>query len=216
MLFGFDIREKKGLAPLTEEAIRSRLYGSAVGISVDTPDRPSRDKKIARRRPASSAEGIGDDMPKIHDELAVLRSELEQAKRRLKKIKGINTKRLRSISVYAIIFFMISLSLIFVLINVFFLRPKGQLSNRVVSVPKAVYTVQVAVSERLADAENFKAGLEAKGYKPFIHKSTFVSGKDKFTIYAGEFNDKGSAGVLMNSLRSEEGMKDSFVINMPK
>lgn len=216
MGFSFNAKEKREFVPLTEEDIRSRLYGSAVGVSVDAFDKPQRDKKSSNKKTPLPLKGSGDDLPKIHDELAILRSELEQAKRRLKKIKGINTKRLQIIFMYIIIFFAILLSLIFILRNASFFMPKARSADVAAATSKSLYTVQVAVSERLAEAEKFKANLKAKGYKPFIRKSNFASGKDRFTIYAGEFNDKESANALMNNLRSKEGIQDSFVVNMPK
>lgn len=216
MVFGFNIKEKREFAPLTEEDIRSRLYGSAVGVSADAFDKPSRNKKKSERKAPVLLKGGSDDMFKIHDELTSLRLELEQAKRTLKKIKRVSVKRLQVIFIYIIICFAALFALIFVLRNVSFSRSKARSADIAVSTSKTRYTVQVAVSERRADAEKFRANLEAKGYKPFIRKSSFASGKDRFIIYAGEFNDKESAGVLVNNLRSKEGIKDSFVLNMPK
>lgn len=216
MVFGFNIKEKREFAPLTEEDIRSRLYGSAVGVSADAFDKPSRDKKNSDRKAPLPLKGSSDDMFKIYDELTSLRLELEQAKRTLKKIKGVSVKRLQVIFIYIIICFAALFALIFILRNVSFSRSKAQSADIAISTSKTRYTVQVAVSERLADAEKFRANLEAKGYKPFIRKSSFASGKGNFIIYAGEFNDKESAGVLVNNLRSKEGIKDSFVLNMPK
>jgi len=216
MAFGFNLKEKREFAPLTEEGIRSRLYGSAVGVSAYAFDKPSREKKEFDRKPSLSVKDNSDDMSKIRNELTALKSELEQAKRRLEKIKGISAKRLQAIFIYIIILFVVLFSLIFILRKISFSRPKVKSANITVSTSKARYTVQVAVSERLADAEKFKFNLEAKGYKPFIRKSSFASGKDRFTIYAGEFNDKESAVALVNILRSKEGIKDSFVLNVPK
>jgi len=216
MAFGYNLKEKREFTPLTEEDIRGRLYGSAVGVSTDVFNKPSRDKKEFNRKPSLSGKDNRDDMSKIRNELTALKSELEQAKRRLKKIKGISAKRLQAIFIYIIILFVVLLSLIFMLRNISFSRPKVKSANITVSTSKARYTVQVAVSERLADAEKFKLNLEAKGYKPFIRKSSFASGKDRFTIYAGEFKDKESATALADILRSKEGIKDSFVLNVPK
>jgi len=216
MVFGFNVKEKKEFTLLTEEDIRSRLYGSAVGISADIFDKVSRNKKNCDRKAPLPLKGSSDEMFKIHNELTSLRLELERAKRRLEKIKGVSVKRLQIIFIYIIIGFAVLFSLVFVFRNVFSPRPKTESADIAVSASKTRYTVQVAVSERLADAEKFKANLEDKGYKPFIRKSSFASGKDRFIIYAGRFDDRKSASALADNLRSKENIKDSFVINMPK
>jgi hypothetical protein len=218
MIFNLDAKEKRFFRPLTEEDIRSKLYGSAVGVSADTFSKPVKIKKASTQKAPEAEKKSDDETTKIYSELASLKSELEQAKRRLKKIKGISRQRIRIISVYILISFVILFFLALILKNTFFAKPKAQSASARVpaSATQMRYTVQVAVSERLDDAERFKANLEAKGYKPFIHKSSSSAGKDRFTIYAGEFSEKDSAGRLTDDLRLKEGIKDSFVVNMPE
>ena len=215
MIFGLK-KEKKDFFPLTEDDIRSRLYGSAVGVSADTFNKPLKGKKDSQITSPLPLCGGDDETFRIHNELASLRSELERAKKRLKKIKGINAKRFQSVSIYAFIFFAVLSSLALIWRNISLGRPQARLVDADISASVMSYTVQVAVSERIDDAERFKMKLENKGYKPFILKSSSASGKDRFIIYAGEFNDRESASGLMNDLQSKEGIKDSFVVNMPK
>ena len=118
--------------------------------------------------------------------------------------------------IYAFIFFAVLSSLALIWRNISPGRPQARLVDADISASVMSYTVQAAVSERIDDAQRFKMKLENKGYKPFILKSSTASGKDRFIIYAGEFNDRESASGLMNDLQSKEGIKDSFVVNMPK
>jgi hypothetical protein len=215
MIFG-PKKEKRDFFPLTEDDIRSRLYGSAVGVSADTFDRPVKGKKDSEKASPLLVSSADDETARIHHELTSLRLELEQAKKRLKKIKGINTKRLQIVLIYVCIFFAVLSSLALILRNISSGRPQAFSSDAGVLASVTRYTVQVAVSERIDDAEKFKMNLENRGYKPFILKSSSASGKDRFIIYAGEFNDRKSASGLMNDLQSKEGIKDSFVVNMPK
>jgi hypothetical protein len=217
MIFSFNAKEKRASSPLTEEDIRSRLYGSAVGVSADAFDKPLKVKKPAEQKaPSPAKDDNADEAIKIYNELASLRSELEQAKRRLKKIKGISAQRIRIILIYLLISFAALFSLTLILKNTFFTAPKARSAGADVSASGMRYTVQAAVSERLDDAEKFKANLEAKGYNPFIRKSSSSAGRDRFIIYAGEFREKESAGSLVNDLRLKENIKDSFVVNMPE
>lgn len=215
MIFGLK-KEKKDFLPLTENDIRNRLYGSAVGISADTFDKPLRSKKDSEKVKPLPLYEEGDETFRIHNELASLRLELKRAKKQLKKIKGINTKRFQAVSMYAFIVFVVLSSSVLILRNISLGRPKARQSDADISASTMRYMVQVAVSERIDDAERFKMNLEDKGYKPFIVKSNSASGKDRFIIYAGEFNDRKTASELMNDLQSKEGIKDSFVVNMSK
>jgi len=215
MVFSFKVKKRPGLNSLSEEDIRNRLYGSAVGISTDTLGKSfSKKQKSIQREISEADKEHAQDRSKICSELAALRVELEQAKRRLNRIKGVNAKKIRLIIISSIVVFLFILLTAIVTRKIFSHRisqPQTEVSSG-----KMSYTVQVAVSGKLADAENLKSGLEAKGYKPFIHKSFYASGKDKFTIYAGSFNDKKSAKETTERLNVREGIKDSFIVNMPK
>jgi hypothetical protein len=218
MIFNLNAKEKRFSHPLTEEDIRSRLYGSAVGVSADTFIKPLKVKKASAQKALEAEKKPDDETTKIYNELASLRTELEQAKRRLKKIKGVSAQKIRILSIYVLVSVVVLFFLALILKNAFFAVPKAQSASA--NFPAVVsgirYTVQVAVSERLDDAERFKANLEAKGYKPFIHRTISSAGRDRFTIYAGEFSEREPAGRLIDDLRLKEGIKDSFVVNMPK
>lgn len=214
MAFNFKVKRRPVLNSLSEEDIRNRLYGSAVGISIDALERSPKRQKGIQREASEAGKEHTQDRSKICGELAALRVELEQAKRRLDRIKGVNAKKIRLIIISSIVVFL------FILLTAIAAR---KIFSHRISQPQAgvsaggmSYAVQVAVSGKLIDAENFKSALGAKGYSLFIRKSFYASGKDKFTIYAGSFNDKKSARKTMERLKAREGIRDSFIINMPK
>jgi len=214
MVFSFMVKKRPALNSLSEEDIRNRLYGSAVGISTDALGKSSKKKKSVQEEVSEADKEHDLDRSKICSDLATLRVELVQAKRRLDRIKGVNAKKIRLLIISSIVVFLFIL-LTAVVFRKIFSHRISQPQVRV-SAKKISYTVQVAVSGKPADAENLKADLEAKGYRPFIHKSLYASGKDKFTIYAGSFNDKKSAKEAMERLKKREGIKDSFIVNMPE
>ncbi len=220
MAFNFKSRKSPVLNALTEEDIRNRLYGSAVGISTDALGGAlSKREKSIQKEILDSDKDSNQDRSKICGELAELRVELEQAKRRLDRLKGISAKKIRLIIISSVIAFFIILLAATVIRKIFYNkarqpRPKVRASAR--NTGKINYAVQVAVSAKLADAEKLRSDLDAKGYKSFIHKSFYSSGKDKFTIYAGSFADRNKASDLAQRLKKREGIKDSFVANMPK
>jgi len=214
MVFNFNTRKRPALNSLSEEDIRNRLYGSAVGISTDVLERLPKKQKVAQEEIFESDKEFGQDRSKISGELAALKIELEQARRRLDRMKGVNTKKMRLVIISSVVL------LLFILLTAVMTR---KIFSHKTSQPKTPalaanmsYAVQVAVSGKLSDAENLKSDLDAKGYKPFIQKSSYTSGKDKFTIYAGSFNNKKSAKETMERLKTREGVKDSFIVNMPK
>lgn len=214
MVFNFNTRKQPVSNSLSEEDIRNRLYGSAVGISTDVLEKLPKKQKVAQEEIFESDKEFGQDRSKITGELATLKIELEQARRRLDRMKGVNTKKMRLIIISSVVL------LLFILLTAAMTRKifsyKTSQSKATTSVAKMSYAVQVAVSANLADAENLTSDLDAKGYKSFIQKSSYTSGKDKFIIYAGGFKDKKSAMETMARLKAREGLKDSFVINMPK
>jgi len=219
MAFNFMSRKAPALNALTEEDIRNRLYGSAVGISTDALGGFSRKQKSIQKEILDSDKEPDRDRSKISGELAELKLELEQARRRLDRMKGVSAKKIRLIIISAIVAFLIILLAAMATRKIFYNKdrqpkPKARVAAR--NTGKINYAVQVAVSAKLSDAQNLKSDLKAKGYKPFINKSSYSSGKDKFTIYAGSFNDKKSANDIAQKLKKREGIKDSFVVNVPK
>jgi len=219
MAFNFMSRKAPVLNALTEEDIRNRLYGSAVGISTDALGGFSRKQKSIQKEILDSDKEPDRDRSKISGELAELKLELEQARRRLDRMKGVSAKKIRLIIISAIVAFLIILLAAMVTRKIFYNKdrqpkPKARVAAR--NTGKINYAVQVAVSAKLSDAQNLESDLKAKGYKPFIKKSSYSSGKDKFTIYAGSFNDKKSANDIAQRLKKREGIKDSFVVNVPK
>ena len=219
MAFNFMSRKAPALNALTEEDIRNRLYGSAVGIFTDALGGFSRKQKSIQKEILDSDKEPDRDRSKISGELAELKLELEQARRRLDRMKGVSAKKIRLIIISAIVAFLIILLAAMVTRKIFYNKdrqpkPKARVAAR--NTGKINYAVQVAVSAKLSDAQNLESDLKAKGYKPFIKKSSYSSGKDKFTIYAGSFNDKKSANDIAQRLKKREGIKDSFVVNVPK
>ena len=219
MAFNFMSRKAPVLNALTEEDIRNRLYGSAVGISTDALGGFSRKQKSIQKEILDSDKEPDRDRSKISGELAELKLELEQARRRLDRMKGVSAKKIRLIIISAIVAFLIILLAAMATRKIFYNKdrqpkPKARVAAR--NTGKINYAVQVAVSAKLSDAQNLKSDLKAKGYKPFINKSSYSSGKDKFTIYVGSFNDKKSANDIAQRLKKREGIKDSFVVNIPK
>ena len=219
MAFNFMSKKGPALNPLTEEDIRNRLYGSAVGISTDALGGFSRKQKSIQKEILDSDKEPDRDRSKISGELAELKLELEQARRRLDRMKGVSAKKIRLIIISAIVAFLIILLAAMVTRKIFYNKdrqPKPKVRVAARNTGKINYAVQVAVSAKLSDAQNLESDLKAKGYKPFIKKSSYSSGKDKFTIYAGSFNDKKSANDIAQRLKKREGIKDSFVVNVPK
>ena len=219
MAFNFMSKKGPALNPLTEEDIRNRLYGSAVGISTDALGGFSRKQKSIQKEISDSDKEPDHDRSKISGELAELKLELEQARRRLDRMKGVSAKKIRLIIISSVIAFFIILLAATVTRKIFYNKarqPKPKVRITARNTGKVNYAVQVAVSAKLSDAQNLESDLKAKGYKPFINKSSYSSGKDKFTIYAGSFNDKKSANDIAQRLKKREGIKDSFVVNMPK
>ena len=187
MAFNFMSRKAPVLNALTEEDIRNRLYGSAVGISTDALGGFSRKQKSIQKEISDSDKEPDRDRSKISGELAELKLELEQARRRLDRMKGVSAKKIRLIIISAIVAFLIILLAAMVTRKIFYNKdrqpkPKARVAAR--NTGKINYAVQVAVSAKLSDAQNLESDLKAKGYKPFIKKSSYSSGKDKFTIYA--------------------------------
>jgi hypothetical protein len=216
MGFAGNFKEKKEFAPLSEQDIRNKLYGSAVGVCADTFDKPSKAQRHYNEKKSSQLSAKSQEMFKIQDELDLLRSELAQAKKKFNKLKWLNAKKIRLIAIYTVISFAL-IFFLFITIRKFFSYTQKTVAAQDSAVSHAGrHTVQVAVFERLSDAERFKAGLDNKGYNLFIHKASFSSGKDKFTVYAGTFDDRLSAQGLIDRLKAQEAIKDAFVVNMPQ
>lgn len=213
MAFSFRPRKRAELYSLSEEDIRSRLYGSAVGIATDSDDN-ARHRKSADKSLPEADKDNGSDRTKIFGELASLKTELEQAKKRLNRMKGVNAKKMRLITVSFIVIFLVALLGAVIARKVFF-HNRADIGRKIAS-NRPGYTVQVAVSENLADAERLRDRLRVEGYNPFIRKSLYPSGKYGFTTCVGSFRDRRSAEETLNRLRSKEGIEDSFIVNIPE
>jgi hypothetical protein len=216
MVFSFSPKDRKEFSLLTEQDIRNKLYGSAVGTCADTARRPVKKHKDNNNKILLQESTDGQDLFKIRDELALLRSELEQARKRLKKLKNINAKKIRLAFIYVIISFLVVYFMYFAVKKIFSYNPAKAIPAKTAVPVIARQAVQIAVFDKLADAQRLQSGLKAKGYSPFIHKSSFLSGKDKFTVYMGAFQDKASAQNLIDTLKAQEGIKDAFISNMPE
>ncbi len=214
----FKNRKKTEVCSLSEEDIRNKLYGSAVGTAIETDKKKAKKKEPFTKEFARAVKEEAPDRAKIHSELALLKAELEQAKRKLKRVKGLSAKKMRLIAVFSFIAFLLILISALVIKKIFFHRPARQsAAGRAESVSGlSGYTVQVAVSGKLSDAERMVSELRSKGYKPFMNKSFYSSGREKYTIYVGRFGGKASAENQMQRLKVREGIKDSFVTNIPK
>jgi hypothetical protein len=218
MVFGFSAKERKGVSSLTEQDIRNRLYGSAVGTCVDTTGRPDKRQKEDNNKVLFEGSAESQDSLKIRDELTSLRAELEQAKKRLKRLRNVNTKQIRLVFIYIILGFSVVLFMLFAVNKISSMNNNTARTNtaKADSAGIARYAVQIAVFDKLTDAKRLQTGLEARGYRPFIHKSSFASGKDKFTIYAGAFQDRTAAQNLVDTLKTQENIKDAFISNVPE
>jgi hypothetical protein len=226
MAFNFNIKDNKNFSPLSEQEIRNKLYGSAVGMSVDTFDAPEKKKKESRRKESAQKDSDGknflsDDVQTrnlltMRDELDLLKRELEQARKRLKKVKNVSVKRMRLVIVYIMIAFALMVLIFFSIKKVFINKPRAVSIENPVAVNHGSYRVQVGVFEKDIDAERLKVALQAKGYDTFIHKTAFSSGRDKFIIYAGPFTERSYAQDTANKLKTEEGIADAFVAAVPK
>jgi hypothetical protein len=216
MFFGFSAKERKGVSSLTEQDIRNRLYGSAVGTCVDTTGRPDKRQKEDNNKVLFEGSAESQDSLKIRDELTSLRAELEQAKKRLKRLRNVNTKKIRLVLIYIILGLVAVLIALFAAHKISSINTAGANTAKTAYAGIARYAVQIAVFDKLTDAKRLQTGLEARGYRPFIHKSSFASGKDKFTIYAGAFQDRTAAQNLVDTLKTQENIKDAFISNVPE
>jgi hypothetical protein len=214
VVFGFKSKNKNGFNALSEEDIRNRLYGSAVGTSLDTKDKPKRSKNEHPKETVPVNRHQEYEKAKIQAELNLLRRELEQTKRRLVRMRGVKAKKIRLLALALLVLLVASLITTFAVRKIFFSKVSAVQSSPKAS--KGNYSIQVAVYQDLADAERFSSGLNSKGYLSFIHKSYYTSGKEKFVVYVGSFKDKRSAEGMLNKLRIKEDITDSYIAPMPK
>lgn len=214
MIFGSrDKQDKPTPHTLTEADIRNRLYGSAVGILVDTQEQLSKKRKDREEKTALIKKQPKDERNKIQKELELLKKELEQTRRKLNRIRTLRTKKIRLLAVYLTIF-LIAAALTAIAIKQLIFAPK--IATRTVTVVPGIYSIQIAVYGNAADAERFSSDLNSKGYETFIQESYFKSGKGKFIVYAGRFKDKGSASRILTMLKTKEGLRDCFITSVPE
>jgi len=216
MAFSFKSKNNGPLHNLSEEDIRSKLYGSAVAAVPDIHDKPQPKKKQEPQAPSDDNLKEGLEAARIRHDLESLRQELEQTKRKLKRMQGVKAKKIRLIFTASIVGIVV---VVFTVLTMRFIFRPREASQSVSTAPiakSAGYTIQVAVSADFEEAKKYIANLKSKGYKAFMHKSKYKSGKDKFIICVGGFKTAKSADGVLKSLKEKEGISDSFVISMPK
>lgn len=257
MIFGFKSnRRANDKGSLTEGAIRSRLYGGAVAISDDVNNKSNFDefsKKTEPKKRIVVEDTLNEEQLRLLRDLRALHNELEQTKRRLKKMHSLKKRTAMFLFLRFVTFVVIS-AVLFLAFNKFFMnrepnhsKPKTTFTNiktvqnidlilgeeKVVTPPKVVkptkpaalpvvektvianYTIQVAVYAGRADAERFKQGMIAKGYEVFIRKSVYkTSGKPKYIVCVGTFANKEEASNILDKLREEDKITDSFILSM--
>lgn len=215
MIFGPKNKRHKPLHTLTEEGIRDRLYGSAVGMAVDTKETASKKHKSREEKTASTTRReLKDEQIKIQKELELLKRDLECAKRKLYRMRGLRTKKIRLLAAYLTVF-LIATTLTAITIKQLVFAPK-KATQTVTAQPRMIYSIQVAVYGNGADAQGLSTDLNSRGYEAFIKESRFGSGKERFTVYVGGFKDKKTASEVLDKLRTKEGMGGSFITSMPE
>jgi hypothetical protein len=218
MIFG-PKNKKENVRPLSEDEVKSRLYGSAVGYVSTARETPSEKKhKPHKEKPSSLDTASGGEQLKIKKEIQDLKKELEQTRKKLERMRGVRTKKIRLLIIAAVIISIIAVVTVFALRGLLSRsRDSGSrsLPPTVIS-EEALYAIQAAVYGDEQDAKRFASELRAKGYNTFIRESRYQSGKPKFIIYVGGFKDKDSASKVLDKLKTEGGIKDSFITSMPK
>lgn len=214
MIFGSKDKGHRPLHTLTEESIRDRLYGSAVGITVDTQEGVSKKHKSKEEKTTSMRKEPQDERIKIQKELELLKKDLERTRRKLDRMRGLRTKKIRLWLLYLTIF-LIAAALAAITIKQLIFIPREAIQPVTVE-PGMIYSIQVAVYGDAADAHRFSSDLSSRGYETFIKESRFSSGKRKFTVYVGGFKDKKGASRILDRLKTKEGMRDSFIISIPE
>ena len=213
MVFGFN-NKKDSLRTLSEDDIRNKLYGSAVGA--ESGIRSQEQKKASKhayQQASPIVQETNNEQFKIRADLASLRKELEQTKRKLNRMRGVKAKKIRLL-IISLVAIVIAVAITTAIIKrIGKARPSQTLST---TQGLSGYTIQVATSDSSDDARRFASRLVKKGYKTFIHKGKFASGKDKFVIYVGRFNTADSASPTLKSLKSKESIGDSFVTRIPE
>ncbi|NQT90727.1 MAG: SPOR domain-containing protein [Candidatus Omnitrophica bacterium] len=213
----FGKRRGRSLRSLSEEDIRNRLYGSAVGVASELAEETPRKQKT-REAALPQQTVLGTEPAKIQNDIDSLKKELEQTRRKLEKIKGLKTRKIRALLIYLAISFVALLFAVIVIRHFFFGTgsvtpppPAAAIHN-----PTMKYTIQVATYHKRDDAHKFASGLSTKGYKAFIRRSVSRSRRERFIVYVGSFKDKEATSKTLTGLKTKEGIGDSFIANMPK
>lgn len=215
MIFTHRDKEQKRIThTLTEADIRNRLYGSAVGIVVDAQEQFSKRHKDRQVKTWLMKREPEEEHNKIREELEALKKELELTKCKLNRIRGRRTKKIRIFAAYLTIF-LIAAGLTAAAVKGLIFAPKRP-AQTVISKLGMTYSIQVAVYGNAADAQKFNSELNSKGYQTFIKESSFKSGKEKFVVYAGRFQDRISASRILTTLKTKEGLRDCFITSAPE
>jgi len=227
-MFGFlNKRHRDGLHTLSEEEIRARLYGSAVAASDHTKKEPieKKPKKKEPEVPLAAIEKETEEQSRLKKELQSLQKELEETRKRVNKAHGVEPKKLSRLSVGSLaaicVVVLITISLIYI--------PRSE-NKRIIKPSKIIqpaktlarktkgskYSIQVAVYKNADAAERFRSALDSRlvnrGYKVLIKKSSYNSGDDKYIVYIGGFDDRKVASKVLDKLKTQAGIKDSFIV----
>jgi len=213
MVFGFKNKDNASSNTLTEGEIRKRLYGGAVNVVPDPNEKPASPFKKKDRtdeaRGASPDKLLREERIKIVDELRSLRKELEQTKKKLKRMRGVKIKKVRLLIIFLAIFILLASCATLIVRQ--FLRTNEKLTEQGKTVSTMRYVIQAATYAESSSAEKFTLDLQTKGYMPFIKKMRYGSGKEKFVVFVGSFNDKGSASSALSKLKKEEKLRGIFI-----
>lgn len=213
MFFGFKNKsDKSSLRTLSEEDIRSRLYGSAVGMAMDIQEEFPKKHKGREEKALPIKAEFEDERIKIQKELESLKRDLEQTRRKLNRMRGLGAKKIRLLAIY-LAGFLIAVILATIFIKHLVSTPRAT-DPVVTTTESGAYSIQAAVYGDAADAKKFSSALSSKGYKAFIGESRFKSGKVKFIVYVGRFKDNKEASKVLSRLKTKEGIGDSFITSI--
>ncbi|MFC1806952.1 SPOR domain-containing protein [Candidatus Omnitrophota bacterium] len=222
-MFGFGSKDKESSKSLSEADIRNKLYGGAVAVFEDIKEsEPSKKdinapKDFIDKDPPEFREDDQERL-KIEKELKLLKKELDETKKKLERSnQPVANDTLKTWAITG------AICLLVVMLSVIFIRRTPQkegpgskaLPAQMKSVAKGRFAIQVAVYGNRPDADNFSADLNEKGYSTFTNKSKYNSGRDKFIVFVGRFDNKRSASKILSRLKDKEGIKDSFISTLP-
>lgn len=226
----FGIRAKKSeLHSLTEQEIRHRLYGTgAVGTIFDTitetqqPKKPTalKDKTGVKDRRYAQTSQTSPEQANLYRELQSLKKELTETKRRLHQQRQptqVSKTKLLPIIVTTVI---VSTLVSIFIINFFLIKRLRSSAQDTAEPQRAAisrgYSVQVATYDTLIDAEGFSTDLASKGYKAFTRESIKRTHKKRYNVYVGLYQDRQAAQKALRRVKTDEGLRDSFITHLSR